>query len=186
MSLIDLTLEVHTHLDASGLSHAFGGALALAYLVDPRGTVDIDVNVFAPTDEVDQVLVALGELGFEPESALDQWTPAAGLRLRRAADPFAVDVFLSLDDHYAEIEQRTVAWPFGPRAEPLPFLSAEDLVLFKLSFGRDKDWVDLRAIGRTVDLDLDYVERQLLALRGPQMHPRIARMRALTRSTEEA
>ena len=70
----------------------------------------------------------------------------------------------------------------GPDAVELPFLSAEDLALFKLSFGRDKDWVDVRAIAESVhELDIDYIERQLIGLRGPAMHPRVARLRGMRR-----
>ncbi len=44
----------------SGVSHAFGGALALAFHVGgPRATRDIDVNVFLPSINVDQVEQAL-------------------------------------------------------------------------------------------------------------------------------
>jgi hypothetical protein len=31
------------------------------------------------------------------------------------------------------------------------------------------------------DLDVDYVERQLIGLRGPQMYPRVTRFRRLLR-----
>lgn len=40
-------LAVHDALDAAELPHAFGGAIALAYCTEePRGTRDLDVNVF--------------------------------------------------------------------------------------------------------------------------------------------
>lgn len=51
--------------------------------------------------------------------------------------------------------------------------------MFKLSFGRAKDWVDLAEIAKAVpDLDVDVVEELLVALRGPSMYPRVARFRA--------
>jgi hypothetical protein len=182
MSLIDLALRVHEHLDVAGIPHAFGGALALGYVAEPRGTVDIDLNVFVTAEQIDSVLDALAGLEVAPERPIDEWMPSAGLRLRAAASPFPIDVFVSLDDAYAEVERRCVRRPFGRDRVPVPFLSAEDLVVFKLSFGRDKDWVDLRAIATAVDdLDVDYVERQLLQLRGPGMHPRLARLRGLVR-----
>lgn len=111
------------------------------------------------------------------------WLPIAGIRLRRPADPFPVDLFPTLDaERYTEIERRCVRHPLGDDAHQLPFLSAEDLTVFKLSFGRDKDWVDLRNICRARPaLDVDDVERQVLALRGPHMHPRLARLRQLRR-----
>lgn len=38
------------------------------------------------------------------------------------------------------------------------------------SFGRDKDWVDLRQIVRSgLALDVDYIEGQPIELRGPTM-----------------
>ena len=51
MDFVDLIVAVHEHLSAAKVRHAFGGALALAYVAEPRGTVDIDVNVFGVTLE---------------------------------------------------------------------------------------------------------------------------------------
>lgn len=183
MSLVDLVVELHRELSAAGQAHAFGGALALAYVAEPRGTVDIDLNIFTPDTDIDDVLEVFAALGLQPELPRDRWLPIAGIRMRREGDPYPVDVFPSLDERYGEIERRCVNHAFGPDRVVLPFLSAEDLVLFKLSFGRDKDWVDLRAIARSQPtLDLDYVEAQLIGLRGAGMHPRLARMRKLARS----
>jgi hypothetical protein len=182
MNLVELVLAVHRHLHDGLISHAFGGALALAYVADPRGTADIDLNVFAPPAEIDPALSVLARLDLHPEHDRDQWLASAGIRLRSAALPFPVDVFPSLDARYAEVERRVVWHPFGPEETLLPFLSAEDLTMFKLSFGRDRDWVDLRAIAAArPDLDIDYIEAQLVGLRGPSMYPRLARLRALVR-----
>ena len=185
MRLTDVVLEVHDHLDATGVSHAFGGALALDQIVDPRGTVDIDINVFAARP-LEETLASFAPLGYLPELDAQDLVPIAGLRLRRTADPFPLDVFPSLDpERYDEIARRRVYLPFGDPPQPLPFLSVEDLTVFKLSFGRDKDWVDLRNICRyRPDLDVDYVERQLVALRGHQMYPRLARLRRLLRPAD--
>lgn len=186
MSLVDLVIEVHRHLDGAGRTHAFGGALALSYIAEPRGTVDVDVNVFSPVDELDQILDVFGAIGLHTSGDAEHRVPSAGIRLRRKASPFPVDVFPSLDERYHTIERRLVLRPFGPGDELLPFLSAEDLALFKLSFGRDKDWVDLRAIAAAhPDLDVAYIEEQLLALRGAHMHPRLARLRSLLRKDSD-
>ena len=187
MSLVDFVVEIHDQLERSAVPHAFGGALALAYVADPRGTIDVDLNVFSPDGGLPAVLEVLAGLDLQPELAPDQWMPMAGIRLRRAADPYPLDLFPPLDDSYDEIARRCVVAPFGPERRPLPFLSAEDLALFKLSFGREKDWVDLRAmaLGRP-DLDVAYVERQLLRLRGAHMHPRLARLRRLLREASAA
>ena len=187
MSLVDFVVEVHGEFRRSGLLHAFGGALALAYVADPRGTIDVDVNVFSPVEDAPTVLDVLAHVGLRPELAPDRWVPAAGIRLRRAASPYPLDLFLSLDERYDEMARRCVVQPFGTDRMPLPFLSAEDLAVFKLSFSRDKDWVDLRAISRArPDLDVAYVERQILALRGPTMYPRVVRLRRLLRESSAA
>jgi hypothetical protein len=45
--LAERLLEVHAALSEAKLAHAFGGAIALAYCTEePRGTRDLDVNVF--------------------------------------------------------------------------------------------------------------------------------------------
>lgn len=180
MSIIDAVFEVHAVLARATPAHAFGGALALAYYAEPRATVDIDVNVFAPEADEAHVMGELATLGYAPETDPSRDPPIAGRRLRRASDPFPLDLFLPLGPGYEEIRSRVRHWPFGPDRVALPFLSAEDLAVFKLSFGREKDWVDLRQIRRSgLPLDLEYIERQAVELRGPTMYPRVARLRSL-------
>jgi len=182
VSFVDFVLEIHRALARADMPHAFGGALALAYVAEPRGTVDVDVNVFCPVDDIDTVFAVFGEIDLRPEQDRARWVPIAGIRLRRKDGPYPVDLFASLDDGYTEIAARTVTHPFGPANVALPFLSAEDLAVFKLSFGREKDWVDLRSIASSQrGLDADYVERQLIGLRGPGMYPRVTRFRRLLR-----
>lgn len=184
MSLVDLVLAVDEALDNHRVTHAFGGALALAYVGEPRFTVDVDVNVFVPVSGLASVVDALGSVAVWPNRDDEDWIPTAGVRFVHEVTGFPVDVFPSIDPEvYAAVERRVVRHPFGPAEASLPFLSAEDLVVFKLSFGRDKDWVDLRSMVRTgVALDLEYVEVQLVSLRGPSLYPRLARLRGLVRS----
>ena len=181
MEFVELIVAVHDRLDRAQIRHAFGGALALGYIATPRGTVDIDVNTFVPPSEIDRVADALAPLGYgrsEPTELL----PIAGFRFHHSADPFPVDVFPSLDERYAEIEGRVEHHRFGRADDELPFLAAEDLCVFKLSFARPQDWVDLRAIAAArPDLDVAVVEDLLIALRGPTMYPRLARLRAFLR-----
>lgn len=175
---VDLIVEVHEALEGAGLPHAFGGALALGYVATPRGTVDIDVNVFVPGDELPRIAGAVRSVGFQAGGSDPGAAAFGGVRFLHAVEPFPLDVFPSLDERYDEVARRTVRHRFGPRGVELPFLGAEDLVVFKLSFGRPQDWVDLQSIAAArPHLDLAYVEAQLLALRGPTMHPRLARFR---------
>ncbi len=180
MTVIDTVLEVHRTLLAADLDHAFGGAIALAFVVDPRGTADVDVNVFVTPDDLDDALAPLLDIGFTRPAG--EWKPIAGLRLSRSGDPVPVDVFPSIDDRYAEVHARIQWYPFGPGEEDIPVLSAEDLAMFKLSFGRPKDWVDLQAmVDARPDLDIDLIEDLLTSLRGSTMYPRIARLRSMAK-----
>jgi len=184
MEFVDLIVTVHQQLDDAGIAHAFGGALSLGYAAEPRGTKDIDVNVFVGPERMPEVERALSAIGFRrgPDDGEHQVVPAAGVRLEHDADPFPIDVFCSLDDRYDEIQRRVTTHPFGRNDEILPFLSPEDLCVFKLSFNRAKDWLDLAAIARArPELDVDLIEELVVALRGPTMYPRVARLRSLLR-----
>jgi hypothetical protein len=139
--------------------------------------------VFSPPEELDVVIAALLPLGYRPAASAEDRVPIAGIRFAHDVEPFPVDVFPSLHDRYREAERRRVLHPFGRDGQQLPFLSAEDLCVFKLSFGRPRDWVDLAAIADAGPrLDVDYIEEQLVALRGPAMYPEVARLRALLRA----
>ena len=178
MNLVDFVLVVHDLLDRSQVPHAFGGALALAYYGQPRATLDVDLNVFVADVEGRAVTAILRSAGLEPEESVPG-APVGGRRYVQRGGP-KLDVFLDLDPTYRAIRDRVVRHPFGATRVELPFLSAEDLVAFKLSFGRPRDWVDIGdVVGNGTPLDVDVIESTLLALRGPHMHPRLARLRAM-------
>ncbi|HVE46659.1 MAG TPA: hypothetical protein VNA57_07930 [Acidimicrobiales bacterium] len=182
MSVAGLVVALHDHFAGRRVPHAFGGALALNYYAEPRGTIDVDVNLFVPLDDAPAVIENLSPLGLRPDPDDTTRAPVAGMRLLGHHGEVA-DLFFSVDEHYAEVARRVRRFPFGSPPRRLPFLSAEDLVVFKLSFNRDKDWVDIRQLFVAgTSIDLDYVERQVIALRGPTMHPRVARLRAMARA----
>ncbi len=60
--LSELLFAVHDALERAGIPHAVGGAIALAYCtLDPRGTRDIDINVFVGPERAREVFAALPE-----------------------------------------------------------------------------------------------------------------------------
>ena len=183
MSVVDVAVATHRLLTEQELTHGFGGALALNFYADPRSTADVDVNVFVPWAEGLPLIGLFESIGYLPVKPPAEALPVSGIRLAREGTRIVLDVFFSLDAVYDEVAERLQWFPFGYDGEELPFFSAEDVVVFKLSFNRDKDWVDIRHLlehQRTIELD--YIERQLLAMRGPSMHPRVARVRAMART----
>lgn len=163
-SLPDKIVALHRALEADDLAHAFGGALALAYCTEePRGTRDIDVNVFITPSHLDELAAAL-----PPEVSL---TTANRTSLRRDAqtrawwDETPVDLFLSnhpFHDH-AEANRRHVPFAGLPR---LPVLACDDLAVFKTFFARPKDVVDVATMVAVGTVDLGSLEMSVDALLG--------------------
>lgn len=187
MNVIEAVFATHDLLDEMGVGHAFGGALALNYYGEPRFTHDVDVNVFLPWSDAGATVERFAEIDFVPLAPATQWRPVSGVRLREPAGLTPVDLFFSIDEEYRGIPERVKAQPFGPAEVLLPFLSVEDLVMFKVSFGRPKDWSDLDRLAQVrTPFDIDAIEERLIALRGPTMYPRLVRLRALVKRTGPA
>ena len=94
LGLTDRILALHEGLRTARLPHAFGGALAPAYCTaEPRGTRDIDVNVFIHPDRLDELLAAL-PAGVTADVAARRQLRRDG-QARLWWDDTPVDVFLS-------------------------------------------------------------------------------------------
>ncbi|NOX31603.1 MAG: hypothetical protein GXP35_16385 [Actinobacteria bacterium] len=164
LSLTDQIVGLHEHFSRANISHAFGGALALAFCTaEPRGTKDIDVNVFVDVGGVDDVIAALPAAVSATDAAVGQLRADGQARLFWDTTP--IDIFLSthpFHDH-AESSHRTV--PFAGLMH-LPVLACADLAVFKSFFARPKDGVDLTAMVTAGAIDLIAVERTVATLLG--------------------
>jgi hypothetical protein len=113
--------------------------------------------------------------------------PPAGLRC--PWDDTHVELFFSYDpEFFASVERRVEHHAFegsGGHLVDLPFLSAEDLCIFNFSFNRQKDWADIEAMLEESPLDLEYVERWLLPLRGRRIGPKLRRLSALSEAVAD-
>ena len=160
MSLLgDKVVELHGCLDATGIPHAFGGALALAYCTRPaRGTEDIDVNIFLPTQNADLVLGALPREVSVPDGSVQSILQDAQIRLAWGHTP--LDLFFSDVEFHDAMATRCRIVPFASIS--IPVLSCTDLAICKALFARPKDWVDIEAMAETGSLDtfecLDWVD----------------------------
>jgi len=125
------------------IPHAFGGALALAWCTEQaRATIDVDVNVFLKVDDAQRVLRSL------PKSV--KWTDSDVAMLQRETqvrlwwENTPIDLFLNGTEWHEQLINRIHWHPLGN--VELPFLSCEDLAIFKAMFNRTKDWADLEAM----------------------------------------
>jgi hypothetical protein len=141
--LVEKLFGVHDALAAASLPHAFGGAIALAYCVEePRGTRDLDVNIFCKAADAAAVLGALPD-AIKVTDADIAAVERDGQK-RFFWDGVPVDLFLNnLPLHEAVAD--SVVW-VELEGRQIPVLSCASLAVFKSLFDRTKDWADLEAI----------------------------------------
>jgi len=181
-SLPDKIVALHRALHAADVGHAFGGALALAWCTRrPRGTSDIDINIFAPPTQNRRVLRAL------PREV--RWVDDDRDRLRRDGqvrlwwDTTPVDLFLSTHSFHRRAGRRVRFEPF--RDETLPFLACDDLAVFKVFFDRSRDWADLEEMIAARSFDIGALRATITELLGAG-DPRLVRLGDLVDRVEKS
>jgi hypothetical protein len=173
-TLVERVVAVCESLERSGLPWALGGALALAYATrEPRGTRDIDVNVFVGADDARAVFAAL-PTGVEFTEA-DVGEAGRHQQVRLWWDTTPIDVFFAADPFHLEVATRCRTVPFEGRR--IKVLAAEDLAVFKAMFDRTRDWADIEAMVESNAVDLHLAAERLADLVGDD--PRVGRLRAL-------
>jgi hypothetical protein len=174
-ALIDKLFAVHDALTAAGLAHAFGGAIALAYCTeDPRGTQDLDVNVFVDASRAESVLGALPEGVAVAEEDVEVAIRDGQRRLWWDRHP--VDVFLNNHPFHEYVADGIVWVPLAGRE--IPVLDCASLTVFKAVFNRSKDWVDIEAIAQATPEDIETASVTIADLMGED-DPACARLDAL-------
>ena len=175
MKLPEQVVGLHRALDDADIPHAFGGALALAWCTQQaRGTIDIDVNLFVSTDEIDRALAALPEGISISETNRRELEADGQSRLWWDATP--VDVFFNTTPFHEAAASRARFEQFG--GANIPFLACRDLAVFKAFFDRTRDWADLEDMNAAGTLDHEAVLGVLVLYLGGE-DPRVARLRAL-------
>jgi hypothetical protein len=161
--LIEKLFGVHDALVTASLPHAFGGAIALAYCVEePRGTRDLDVNIFCDSGDAARVLGALPD-GVRVTEADIAAVERDGQK-RLFWDGVPIDVFLNnLPLHEAVAD--AVMW-VSLEGRRVPILDCASLAVFKSLFDRTKDWADLEAIAAATPEDIESAARVLAELVG--------------------
>lgn len=136
-------LGLHDALNRAEVAHAFGGAIALAYCVEePRGTRDLDLNVFARPLVADKVLGALPDrIDVSDWNRNDRDRVGHG-RLWWSETP--VDIFLSTHWLHDALAEEVVWVPFQSR--DIPVLGGPSLAVLKALANRPKDWADIEAM----------------------------------------
>jgi hypothetical protein len=175
-SLPEKVIVIHEALTDARVPHALGGALALAYYADPRATIDIDINVFVPTEGWQKVVEALTEIGVNADR-LDGSALERDGQCRLWWGDNAVDLFFAYDPIHDEMRRQARRVPFG--GVTVSILSPEHLAVCKAMFDRGKDWMDIeRMLIASDDLDLPEIEKWLVRMVGDS-DKRLERLKAL-------
>lgn len=173
--LVEKLFTIHDALTEAGLAHAFGGAIALAYCVEePRGTRDLDVNIFVDASKAESVLASLPEGVRVRKRDIAQVTRDGQARLWWAGTP--IDIFLNnipLHDAVAS----SVVW-IRLEGHDIPVLDCASLAIFKAFFDRTKDWADLEAISAATPEDIEDAANTIADLVGED-DPAVGKLKAL-------
>ncbi len=182
-SLLDQVVALERALEAAGIPHAFGGALALAFHIEePRATRDIDVNVFVGPDRAEAVFESLPDAVAWDDDAVRRVAEQGQVRLFWGETP--VDLFFSTHVFHDEASLHLERVPLD--GTTIPILAATELVVFKAFFDRTKDWADIEAMIEARDADVHRALGWLVDLLGADDH-RVERLQALLarRSSQE-
>jgi hypothetical protein len=160
----DRLLAVHDALDLAGIPHAIGGAIALGYCtLEPRGTRDLDVNVFVGPDRVKDVFAALPDGVAISGLSLEQAERDGQVRLWWEQTP--IDLFFSVLPFHDQVASEVRHVPFEDRS--IPVLGCTALAVFKAMFDRPQDWVDIESMVEARALDLGEAARWVAEMAGP-------------------
>jgi hypothetical protein len=159
-------------LDERGQEYALGGAIALAYWAQPRGTLDVDLTLFLPKDKPSEVIWILQDIGCEVNVSEAILSLREHTFCRGELDGYRVDVFLPMAPFYDQARVRRRRVVLGQRTASV--WDAETLTVFKMMFFRRKDLADVEAIlhEQKAAFDRAWVREQLVELYGVR-DPRI-------------
>ncbi len=152
------------YLKEEDVRHLVIGGLAVAALGEPRMTADVDVIAFLSESQADGLIQRANLSGFDIDPKLESERLRATGTLRFRQPPFQLDIILaSLPFEEAAYSRALHGTLFGRR---ITFPSAEDMILFKVLAGRNKDLADANSIIKRHEskLDWSYIDSVLRGL----------------------
>ncbi len=153
-------------LEAARVPYAIGGALALGLWSDPRGTYDVDLNLFVDSAGLAAALDAMEVAGLSIDRAAAHAADQRGDVLVGRAFGLRIDLFTP-SIPFAWEAMRTRRRVAGPDGEA-DYLSPEAIAVFKLLFFRPKDRLDVEklVLVQGSALDRAFVRHWLVEMMG--------------------
>jgi len=166
----DRLIEIHDALSAGNFPHAFGGAIALAYCTgEPRGTRDLDVNVFTPPSRTGEVFDALPDPVTITPASIEAAERDGQVRVWWDQTP--IDIFLDTLRLHRQVASGVRQVPFDDRM--IPVLDCTSLAIFKALFDRTRDWADIEAMVEAGQIDIGEAVswlREIAGAEAPEAH----------------
>ena len=146
MTIDDVALRVSAALEKEGVPFILVGSFSSNFHGIPRSTKDADFVVKMSTPFNEKLARAFGpEFEAEPQLSFETNTGTRRQEFRVAGTIFKVEIFLlSEDSHDQERFRRRQPVMVGSRKVFFP--TAEDVIIWKLRWGRAKDLEDVRAV----------------------------------------
>jgi hypothetical protein len=151
--LVDVILRLSDVFASLGLPYAIGGAVATSFWGVPRTTQDADCLVAVPAVAYQRLADALNAAGFVIDrSPVPQAVTVEALLQQVRDDKYmtlacratSVELFIPVVPLQDSILKRAVQRPFHGHA--VRVTTAEDLILLKMAFHRQKDLLDIKGI----------------------------------------
>ncbi len=176
--VVEAAIQLAEVLRARSCDYAFGGALALGYWAAPRGTLDVDVTLFVPGNDLDECVSILQSA----HCALQRVDALVSLRehgfCRTTFAGFQLDVFVPTIPFYEMARSRSRLVTLC--GQPIVIWDAETLCVFKMMFFRLKDLADVEHIIQVQGMELNrhWVLDQIVEIFG-RRDPRVVRWQEL-------
>jgi hypothetical protein len=137
--------EAVDFLSRASVPYLIVGGVAVATIGQPRATGDVDVIGYLTMDQATALIDAAVAAGFEVVPDERERLQATGT-LRFSKGKFQLDIILASLPFEDDARSRARKHRLFGRLVPLP--TPEDLILFKVLAGRDKDLVDAVGVAR--------------------------------------
>ena len=161
-----VALDLAAALDQRKTAYALGGAIALGYWAEPRGTMDVDLTLFLPPEKPSECIWVLQDIGCDvPVAESVRLLQDHGF-CRVTYRGLRVDVFFPTIPFYEIAKMRRRQVPL--RENQIMVWDAETLAVFKMMFFREKDLLDLKQVllKQGVAFDSQWVHNQLVDICG--------------------
>lgn len=158
MDPASLIAPLLTALHEHDIAYALVGSFSSNHYGIPRSTQDADLVLQSDT-KLDQLVQALGDnFSLDPQLMFESVTGTMRWIIQHADSEFKIELFLLSEDPHDQARfARRVEASFN--GVPAWVVTAEDVVVMKLRWGREKDVADVRDVVAVQGeaLDWDYI-----------------------------